>query len=67
MIEFDAIFGANPAIEFNVEINGQPVKAQLDSGASTSVLTKSRAAALGVTPESPASSACGCGRSQAGS
>ena len=62
MIEFDTVFGANPAIEFNVEINGQPVKAQLDSGASTSILTKPEAAALGVTPESPGVVSVGCGR-----
>ena len=62
MIEFDAVFGANPAIEFNVEINGKPLKAQLDSGASTSILTKSQAAALGVTPDSPGIVSVGCGR-----
>ena len=32
-------------------INGQPIKALLDSGASTSVLNKSDAARLGVTPD----------------
>jgi predicted aspartyl protease len=52
VVGIDAIFEANPRIELTVEINGRPVKTMLDSGASSSVVTKSQAAALGVTPES---------------
>jgi len=59
-VEFDASFEAVPRIELTVEINGHPVKALLDSGAFSSVVTKSQAAALGVTPESAGVVAAGC-------
>jgi predicted aspartyl protease len=41
----------HPQIVLQVLVNGQPVKAQLDSGSSISVLNRSAAARLGVTPE----------------
>jgi predicted aspartyl protease len=44
---------AGSSIRFTVAINGKPVRAELDSGATASVLTKADAARLGVTPESP--------------
>jgi len=43
----------HPQIVLPTLINGQPLKALLDSGSPTSVLTKSAAARLGVTPETP--------------
>jgi hypothetical protein len=43
-----------------VAINGKPVRAELDSGASYSVLSRADAARLGVTPESPGVVAGGC-------
>ena len=43
----------HPQIVLTALINGQPLKALLDSGSPTSVLTKSAAARLGVTPETP--------------
>ena len=51
---------AGSGIRFTVSVNGKPVRAQLDSGASASVLSKPDAARLGVTPESPGvvSTAC---------
>jgi hypothetical protein len=47
-------------IEVNVEINGRPVVAMLDSGAFASVLTTSRASALGVTPQTAGVVSAGC-------
>ena len=51
---------AGSGIRLTVAINGKPIRAQLDSGASASVLSKPDAARLGVTPESPGvvSTAC---------
>jgi len=51
---------AGSGIRFTVSVNGKPIRAQLDSGASASVLSKPDAARLGVTPESPGvvSTAC---------
>ena len=51
---------ARSGIRFTVEINGKPVRAELDSGSSTSILTKPDAARLGVTPESPGIVAGAC-------
>jgi gag-polyprotein putative aspartyl protease/aspartyl protease len=62
VVELGGIFAAGPALELAVEINGRPVDAILDSGASSSVLTLSRAAALGVTPASAGVVAAGCSR-----
>jgi clan AA aspartic protease (TIGR02281 family) len=50
---FEALDTVQPQVILTVEINGQPVKALLDSGASSSVLDKAHAARLGVTPETP--------------
>jgi len=50
-----------PSLELTIEINGRPVRALLDSGASRSVLTKAQAAALGVTPDTAGVVAAGCG------
>jgi len=52
--------GAGTSIELGVEINGRPARAMLDSGAFSSVVTKSHAAVLGVTPESAGVVAAGC-------
>lgn len=52
-VDIEAIYDAQPQIVLTIQINGQPLRAQLDSGASTSVLDKSDAARLGVTPDSP--------------
>jgi clan AA aspartic protease (TIGR02281 family) len=60
VVEFDAIVGAAPRIELTVEINGRPITALLDSGAFSTVVTKSQAAALGVTPDSAGVIAGGC-------
>lgn len=50
-IAIEPIYGSSPRIFMTVQINGQPIKAMLDSGASESALTKADAARLGVTPE----------------
>jgi len=47
-------------IRFTVAINGKPVRAELDSGSSSSILSKPDAARLGVTPESPGVVAGAC-------
>jgi predicted aspartyl protease len=47
-------------IWLTVAINGKPVRAQLDSGAGNSLLSKADAARLGVTPESPGTVPAGC-------
>jgi predicted aspartyl protease len=49
----------NPHIDLTVQINGQPARAMLDSGASTSVISRHLAASLGVTPETPGVTASG--------
>ena len=41
-------------------VNGRPVTAVLDSGAYPSVVTKSQAAEVGITPDSPGVAAGGC-------
>jgi predicted aspartyl protease len=53
----EPVNNARPKIFLPVRINGQPVRAMLDSGASSSLLNKSTAAAAGVTPETPGVSA----------
>ncbi|MEO8754380.1 MAG: aspartyl protease family protein [Casimicrobiaceae bacterium] len=52
-VEIGPIEDARPRISLTVQINGKPIDAILDSGASTTVLTKQDAAAAGVTPETP--------------
>ncbi|HEV3241312.1 MAG TPA: aspartyl protease family protein [Casimicrobiaceae bacterium] len=52
-VDIEEIDDAHPQIILTVLINGQPVRALLDSGAGGSVLNKADAARLGVTPETP--------------
>jgi predicted aspartyl protease len=52
-VEIEPVADTHPEIVLAVQINGQPVRAKLDSGSSSSVLTKRDAAAAGVTPETP--------------
>ncbi len=59
-VAVDGFDGAQPQIELRVEINGRPVIAQLDSGASGSMLELRQAAALGVTPDTAGVSPAGC-------
>jgi len=42
-----------PLIDLTVQINGKPARAVLDSGSSTSMMSRHLAASLGVTPETP--------------
>ena len=60
VIALEDFSGANPSLEFTVEINGKAVRAQLDTGAVRSVLTKAQAEALGVTPDTAGVIAAGC-------
>ena len=53
VVDIEAVWDGGPQIILTVQINGQPLRVQLDSGASRSVLNKSDAARLGVTPDSP--------------
>ena len=52
-VEIEPIDEARPRISLTVHVNGRPIDAILDSGASSSVLTKRDAASLGVTPDTP--------------
>jgi predicted aspartyl protease len=47
-------------LELTIQVNGQPVRAQLDSGASTSVIESDLASRLGVTAQSPGVVPGGC-------
>ena len=49
-VPIDPIYEYQPRIFLTVQINGQPIKAMLDSGAGRSTLTKADAARSGVTP-----------------
>ena len=49
----DRVYHLHPQILISVHINGQPVKAKLDSGAAVSTLHKPFAAKLGLTPGAP--------------
>ena len=64
-IAIEPMNDATPKIILNVRIDGQPVHALLDSGAGASMLEKSAAARLGVTPTTrgvvPAGSGGGLG------
>jgi predicted aspartyl protease len=51
---------ADGEIRLTIAINGKPVRAQLDSGAGSSILASVEAARLGVTQESPGAVAAGC-------
>ncbi len=50
-VDIEPVSDARPEIVLTVQINGQPVRAKLDSGSSLSVLTKRDAALAGVTPD----------------
>jgi clan AA aspartic protease (TIGR02281 family) len=52
-VDIEPIYDAQPRIVLAVQINGQPVRAMLDSGAGASVLDLSEATRLGLTPDSP--------------
>jgi predicted aspartyl protease len=52
----------NEKIEFTVAINGKPLRAMLDSGATYSLLEKAEAEQRGVTPSSPGAKPAGCVR-----
>ncbi len=52
-IEMEPFYDAGPRIVLTVQVNGQPMRALLDSGSFTSVLDKSTAERLGITPDSP--------------
>ena len=53
--------GAKPAILLPVKLNGQPLVAELDSGAQRSVVSRLAAAQLGITPDTPGTRAAGKG------
>ncbi len=50
-VAIEPIYDYAPRILLAVQINGQPVKAMLDSGAGGSILTRADAARVGVTPD----------------
>lgn len=52
-VEIERVDDFHPQIVLTVLVNDQPLDALLDSGAWTSAITKSAAARLGVTPETP--------------
>lgn len=56
----EAAIEAGPKLEVMVQINGQPGRALLDSGASSSIVAMDFADRLGVTPESAGVVAGGC-------
>ncbi|MDE1149303.1 MAG: retroviral-like aspartic protease family protein [Azospirillaceae bacterium] len=57
--DFPTVGINNPHIRPKVLINGEPILAELDSGAYYSILTKDDAGRLGVTPESAGVTAAG--------
>jgi len=56
----EAAIEPGPELEVTVQINGQSARAQLDSGASSSVVELDLASRLGVTPQSPGVVPGGC-------
>jgi predicted aspartyl protease len=58
-VTMDEVSPGHPQIVVPIELDGRPMKALIDSGASVSLLDKSEAAQLGVTPESPGVTAAG--------
>jgi clan AA aspartic protease (TIGR02281 family) len=52
-VEFDSTGDGRPEIVLTVEVNGRPLTALLDSGASGSILDKAEAARVGVAPDTP--------------
>jgi len=60
-VDFEPVREGWPEIVLTVEINGHPLRALLDSGASGSILDKAEAARLGVSPSSPGVAPAGAG------
>jgi predicted aspartyl protease len=52
-VTIEAVNDAQPQIIVPVKINGRQMRALLDSGAASSIMTKGGAAAVGLTPDSP--------------
>jgi predicted aspartyl protease len=52
-VEIERIDSNRAQIQFQVHVNDKPIDAELDSGASSTILTKAQAEALGVTPDTP--------------
>jgi predicted aspartyl protease len=52
-VEIDSVDEGRPQIILPVRVNGVPLRALLDSGAESSLLTKNDAAVAGITPETP--------------
>jgi predicted aspartyl protease len=59
--EIDPVREGRPEIVLTVEVNGHPLKALFDSGASGSLLDKAEAARVGVTPDTPGVVPAGAG------
>jgi predicted aspartyl protease len=53
IVEFEAADDDHAEIIVIVEVDGRPIRALLDSGASGSILDKTEAARMGVTPNTP--------------
>ena len=60
-VEFEALDANKPEITFTVQVNGQSLNANLDSGAALSLLDKAEAERVGVTPATPGVVAGGSG------
>ena len=58
-VQIESTSEVGPEIVFSVLINGQSVKAMLDTGGAVSLLRKSVAARLGITPEMPGAKEAG--------
>ena len=61
VVEIEEVDEASPKIVFTVQIGGQPVRAELDSGAGASVLDKPEAERLGVNGITPLGTRGGLG------
>ncbi|TMH27110.1 MAG: hypothetical protein E6H66_24140 [Betaproteobacteria bacterium] len=60
-VDLEPVDESRPQMRFTVKVNGQPLRALLDSGAGISLLDSSTAANLGVTPSTPGVVAVGAG------
>ncbi|MBI2753733.1 MAG: aspartyl protease family protein [Betaproteobacteria bacterium] len=56
----EAAIEPGPRLEVTIQINGQPARALLDSGATSSIVAMDFAGRLGLTPESSGVVAAGC-------
>jgi predicted aspartyl protease len=61
-VTIEAVHDAEPQIIVPVKINGRQMRAVVDSGAASSIMTKGAAAAAGLTPDSPGVVSAGQGR-----